>query len=503
MRRLHLRPRGRTSLVALVLLATACVKEPVCLPAASAGEVAPPPAPACDNERLERYAGLLVLAPHPDDEVLAFAGLIDAYLQQGKPVEVVVVTDGDAYCEACRFWKSGSTGGPTCTAEELSNLATPAVDSFAEVRREESRRALARLGAGSPRFLGYPDIGIRIAWNRGWLGKAAEPLQRSDFSGCESCETCGGGYAQGPETELTAASLTASLEQLVAATPPRTLVATTHWLDRHGDHAALGNLVKRINDGLTEPRPVAYGVIHAHTSKDLPLPECWYPAPRAVQCACAEEACAEADSDWLAALRAHRYRPHWPATLPDDAPYGDAAQLCLREEMVAGPDPLKLAAIESYASQIGGPTRRGPAPAHLRGILDCSGYLLAFARSTEVFVVHDPAEAEAACEPSGTWRGERVEARAEGWPVRSRAELTLSRSGNGDVRGRLGWTDDEGNEVSLDLRGALMDGCRVPLEARTAGPRVMTRVMTATLSRDGRSLYASWDDPAGYLAVHR
>ena len=485
--------------MALVLFAAACAEEPVCLSPATAGEVAAPPAPACDNAQLERYDGLLVLAPHPDDEVLAFAGLVDAYLRQGKPVEVVVVTDGDAYCEACRFWKSGSVEGPLCTAEELSNLATAAVDSFAEVRREESRRALARLGADPPLFLGYPDIGIRIAWNRGWLGGAAEPLQRSDFSGCESCETCAGGYVQGPQTELTAASLAASLEQLVAATPPRTLVATTHWLDRHGDHAALGNLVKRINDGLAEPRPVAYGVVHAHTSKDLPLPECWYPAPRAVQCDCAEEACAEAAPDWLAALRAHRFRPHWPAALPDDAPYGEPVQLCLREEMYAGRDPLKRAAIETYASQTGGATRQGPAPAHLRGMVDCSGYLLAFVRRTEVFVLHDPAAAEVACEPGGSWRGERVQAVPDGWPVRSRAELALSRPRDGEVTGRLLWTDEEGSEVSVDLQGALTEGCRLRLQTRPASPRPMT----ATLSRDGRSLYASWHDPPGYLAVHR
>jgi LmbE family N-acetylglucosaminyl deacetylase len=498
---LHLRRRGRTvpALAALVLLAVACAEEPVCLSPASDGEVAAPPAPACENARLERYAGILVLAPHPDDEVLAFAGLVDAYLQQGKPVEVVVVTDGDAYCEACRFWKSGSVEGPTCTAEELSNLGTSAVDSFAEVRREESRRALALLDAGPPEFLGYPDIGIRIAWNRGWLGEASQPLQRSDFSRCESCETCAGGYARGPETELTAASLAASLEQRLAATPPRTLVATTHWLDRHGDHAALGNLVKRINDGLDDPRPIAYGVIHAHTAKDLPLPECWYPAPRAVQCDCAEEACAEAAPDWLAALRGHRYRPRWPASLPDDAAYGEPVQLCLREEMYAGREPRKLAAIETYASQIGSASRDGPAPAHLRGIVDCSGYLLAFARSTEAFVLHDPAGAEPACDPSGTWRGERVEATPEGRPTRSRAELELGRTRDGDVTGRLTWTDGEGHETAVDLRGALTEGCRLRLQTRS--PR--SPPMTATLSRDGRSLYASWQDPPGFLAVHR
>jgi hypothetical protein len=132
-------------------------------------------------------------------------------------------------------------------------------------------------------------------------------------------------------------------------------------------------------------------------------------------------------------------------------------------------------------------------------VLVPGGYLLAFARRTEAFVLHDPASAEAACEPSGSWRGERVEATPEGRPARSRAELALSRLRNGDVSGRLLWTDEEGSEVSVDLRGALMDGCRLHLQARPARPRAMT----ATLSQDGRSFYASWHDPPGYLAVHR
>ncbi|HEY6137794.1 MAG TPA: PIG-L family deacetylase [Thermoanaerobaculia bacterium] len=139
----------------------------------------------CDNDALTAYPALLVLAPHPDDETLGFAGLIDAYVRAGKPVSVVVVTDGDAYCEACRFWKSSTVTGPMCTAAELS--------SFAEVRRSESAAAAGILGLSAPEFLGYPDTGLRAAWQNLAGGKAAAPLRRSDFSGCSSCAVCGYG----------------------------------------------------------------------------------------------------------------------------------------------------------------------------------------------------------------------------------------------------------------------------------------------------------------------
>src|SRR5438552_1436633 len=82
-------------------------------------------AASCDNEALTAYPALLVRAPHPDDETLGFAGLIDAYHRAGKPVSVAVITDGDAFCDACWFWKNGSVTGPMCTAAELSNFATP------------------------------------------------------------------------------------------------------------------------------------------------------------------------------------------------------------------------------------------------------------------------------------------------------------------------------------------------------------------------------------------
>jgi LmbE family N-acetylglucosaminyl deacetylase len=341
----------------------------------------------CDNAALTAYPALLVIAPHPDDETLGFAGLIDAYLRAGKPVRVVVVTDGDAYCEACRFWKNGTVAGPMCTAEELSNFATPEVDSLAEVRRSESAAAAGILGLAPPRFLGYPDTGLAAAWRNLGQGNMAEPLRRSDFSGCDSCATCG--YAEGPRTTLTANTLLASLGELIDAAPDGALIATTHRLDGHPDHAALGNFVHRLNDERASPHPIAYAVIHAFT-KNTDNSDCWYPAPAAPHCPCMnDEVTALADPGWIARSVSHRLRPDLPAALPGDAEYGEAKQFCLPERLYVGDDAVKLRAVRAYASQRGRLARNGSHPAALDGIIDCNGYLTSFVRRSETFVLEE------------------------------------------------------------------------------------------------------------------
>jgi len=340
---------------------------------------------SCDNGALTAYPALLVVAPHPDDETLAFAGLIDAYTRAGKPVSVVVVTDGDAYCEACRFWKNSTVAGPMCTAEELSNFATPEIDSFAEVRRSESAAAATILGLPPPRFLGYPDTGLAAAWRNLGQGKTAESLHRSDFSRCTSCETCG--YGEGPQAALTTETLMASLRQLIAAAPDGALIATTHWLDGHPDHAALGNFVDRLNGEHASAHAVAYAVIHAHT-KNTANSDCWYPSPAAPLCPCMnEEAKALADPGLIARSASQRFRPSSPASLPSDAEYGEEKQFCLPERVYVGDDAVKLRAVRAYASQLGRLARNGDHPAALDGIIDCSGYLTSFVRRTEAFVL--------------------------------------------------------------------------------------------------------------------
>src|SRR6476619_3212963 len=69
---------------------------------------------------------LLVLAPHPDDEVIGCGGLVALHLREGRKVHVVVATDGAQAGDAAQ-------------------------------RESESRAALALLGNVSIEFLRFPD----------------------------------------------------------------------------------------------------------------------------------------------------------------------------------------------------------------------------------------------------------------------------------------------------------------------------------------------------------
>jgi LmbE family N-acetylglucosaminyl deacetylase len=364
----------RMSLLLAVVLTSACASR----------QPTTPPVVGCDNAQLTRFDGLLIIAPHPDDEVLGFAGLADAFIAQGKPVRTVVVTDGDAYCEACALWTTGSVSGGTCDAKTLSNLATPEIDSLAETRRSESTAAAAALGRPAPEFLAYPDTGLAAARSNVAAGDPGKWLRRSDFSHCTSCGDCAGGYGGGPETRLSADTLIDSLDRLIGATPKGTLIATTHWLDGHGDHAALGAFVGERAALADGGRTVAFAVIHANSAGGHAYADCWYPEPAATDCPCFDNARADSDPAWLASLRAHRERPDWPQTLPSDADYGDAVQLCLGDEARRA----KPEAISAFATQLGTIGRApGILPPAREGILDCSAYLRSFGRRTEVFVV--------------------------------------------------------------------------------------------------------------------
>jgi LmbE family N-acetylglucosaminyl deacetylase len=83
----------------------------------------------------------LVVAPHPDDEVIGAFGLVRRLRRAGASVRVAIVSDGAASHPASRQWP------PARLAAE---------------RRAESRRAAARLGlaAGDLDFLGMPDGGL-------------------------------------------------------------------------------------------------------------------------------------------------------------------------------------------------------------------------------------------------------------------------------------------------------------------------------------------------------
>ena len=81
--------------------------------------------PVLDSTTTGPAGRVVVVAPHPDDEVLGVGGLLATWAAQGTEVHVVAVTDGEA----------SHPGSPT-----LGPLA------LMDRRREERRRALDRLG---------------------------------------------------------------------------------------------------------------------------------------------------------------------------------------------------------------------------------------------------------------------------------------------------------------------------------------------------------------------
>lgn len=100
--------------------------------------------PACPPASLLQGAGrLVVVSPHPDDEVLGCGGLIQAALAAQLPVSLVSVTDGEACYPGQGQWP---------------------VERLRRVRRAELRRALARLGVLAPvQALGLADGAVAPA----------------------------------------------------------------------------------------------------------------------------------------------------------------------------------------------------------------------------------------------------------------------------------------------------------------------------------------------------
>ena len=89
------------------------------------------------ERRFSPTAVVVMVAPHPDDEILTAGGLLAQLAQLGRRIRIVAVSDGEAS-------HAGSTAWPP--------------ERLAHERPLESRRALARLGLNvQPIRLGLPD----------------------------------------------------------------------------------------------------------------------------------------------------------------------------------------------------------------------------------------------------------------------------------------------------------------------------------------------------------
>lgn len=148
-------------------------------------------------------SSLLVLAPHPDDESLGCGALIAACAAEGRPVHVVVVSDG-------RFSHPGS-------------LKFPA-DRLAALRAEELRSAVAALGLDGGR-----DV---------------------TFLGLQDCAVPGGGQALDDAC--------AAIQRAHPTAPGAVLSPWRH--DPHRDHQATAGIADALSGGWPDTRFLSYVV---------------------------------------------------------------------------------------------------------------------------------------------------------------------------------------------------------------------------------------------------
>jgi LmbE family N-acetylglucosaminyl deacetylase len=166
---------------------------------------------------------ILVLAPHPDDEILATGGLIQQALDKDLPVEVAFLTNGDNNEFAFLFFSKAIT------------LDAKSAVHAGEVRGLEAQRAGRALGlkSGNQEFLGYPDFGTMEIWQNRW-GEGKEAF-RSMFSESNAVPYW---FARTPDAPYKGEAILADLTSVIADFKP-TKIFVSHPADNNPDHAAL------------------------------------------------------------------------------------------------------------------------------------------------------------------------------------------------------------------------------------------------------------------------
>jgi LmbE family N-acetylglucosaminyl deacetylase len=165
---------------------------------------------------------LLVVAPHPDDELLGAGGLIQRVHAAGGTVRIVYLTDGEGYPEGVQ-------------AEH--HVTTPTAGDFRDfgrLREREARRALSLLHVDESwlKFLTFPDGGLCRLTTEYWSERAAayeSPYTRLDRPPRSKAVV--------PDAAYRGEDLTQELARLIGDVRP-TLIAVTRKEDQHPDHCA-------------------------------------------------------------------------------------------------------------------------------------------------------------------------------------------------------------------------------------------------------------------------
>ena len=163
---------------------------------------------------------VMVIVPHPDDEILIAGGTIRRLLAAGGQVRVVIVTAGDGYYRAARRLSAGPVG-------------EAAFRRLGDTRHEESLRAAAEIGlpASGVVSLGFPDAGTSALWDAGWSGETVHVGRGS--AGSVPYE-----WASQPGATYSGRQLASQLVSQIEDFRPDTVIGPD-TRETHPDHAAV------------------------------------------------------------------------------------------------------------------------------------------------------------------------------------------------------------------------------------------------------------------------
>ena len=201
---------------------------------------------------------LLVVAPHPDDESLCCAGVIQRARAAGARVAIVWLTSGDAFELDAMLVEHSLHPGPR------------GLERLAYERMAEARAAAGLLGvpAADEFFLGYPDRGLNHL-----LADCYFQSYRSRYTGAEAVP-----YAEAlaPGAAYQGRNLERDLTAVIARVRPTLVLAPTP-LDAHPDHRATAEFVIRVLGARGMLADAAWWIVHV--THHRPTAHHW-PAPR-------------------------------------------------------------------------------------------------------------------------------------------------------------------------------------------------------------------------------
>jgi len=209
---------------------------------------------------------ILVLAPHPDDEVLGVGGVIQRAVALHLPIKIVFLTYGDSNQWSFFLYRRHPVFFPA------------AVENMGLMRHDEAINASRILGVGPQNliFLGYPDFGTLNIWYYHWDQR---PAYRSIMTRVKAVPYKGayrfGAPYKGEE-------IVRDLRSILRDFKP-TKIFVSHPADHNGDHLGLylylrvalwdegmegASLYPYLIHYLTWPKPKGF-----HPEKDLRPPE--------------------------------------------------------------------------------------------------------------------------------------------------------------------------------------------------------------------------------------